>query len=127
MRIKRKAFRRRRGGPRFFAELPLSKLFREPLIVLDKQLRGPDHKTARFLKVFHVTKEEKTAGKFIYGPRRQTMEYPALRHLPGRDSAQELAKLVGFSRSITSFPKIGRRNMILNARPPPAGRGRPRT
>jgi PAS domain S-box-containing protein len=85
---------------------------REPLLVLNRQLRVQATNQA-FQRVFRVTKEE-TEGKFIYDLGDKQWNIAALREL----LEDILPKNSHFTDFVVDhvFPKIGRRIMILNAR-----------
>lgn len=94
---------------------------REPFVVLDGDLRV---KTANqsFYDTFHVSKEE-TEHRFVYELGNGQWDIPGLRTL--------LDEVLTQSRSIHdievehSFPELGRKTMLLNARPFPPGSKQP--
>jgi two-component system, chemotaxis family, CheB/CheR fusion protein len=88
------------------------KTIREPLIVLNRQLRVETANRA-FYQLFHVTKEE-TEGKFIYDLGGKQWNIPALREVL-EDILPRNSQLADFEVDHV-FPKIGRRIMLLNAR-----------
>jgi PAS domain S-box-containing protein len=91
---------------------------REPFLVLDKSLRVRTANTA-FYRDFHVSKEE-TEGRFVYDLGNGQWDIPQLRTL--------LPQVLRNSHPVEdfevehTFPTLGRRNMLLNARRfPPDG------
>ena len=92
---------------------------REPFLVLDHELRV---KTANrsFYDSFHVTKEE-TEGRFVYDLGDGQWDIPAVRKL--LDEVLSRKQSIHDFEVEHSFPAIGRRTMLLNARPfPPASK-----
>ncbi len=85
---------------------------REPLIVLNQQLRVQAANRA-FHRVFHVTKEE-TKGKFIYDLGDKQWNIGPLRELL-EDILPKNSQLTDFEVDHV-FPRIGRRIVLLNAR-----------
>ena len=85
---------------------------REPFVVLDKSLRV-NTANAAFYRDFHVPKEE-TEGRFVYDLGNGQWDIPQLRTL--------LSQVLGNSHAVENFevehtfPVIGRRTMLLNAR-----------
>ena len=85
---------------------------REPFVVLDKNLRVRTANAA-FYRNFHVSKEE-TENRFVYDLGNGQWDIPRLRTL--------LSQVLNNSHPVEdfdvehSFPAIGRRNMLLNAR-----------
>src|SRR4051794_18733817 len=91
---------------------------REPFVVLDKGLRVRSANAA-FYRAFHTVKEE-TEGRFVYDLGNGQWDIPQLRTL--------LPQVLSNSHPVEdfvvdhTFPAIGRRNMLLNARRfPPDG------
>jgi PAS domain S-box-containing protein len=102
---------------RAYAENIIATL-REPFVVLDKSLRVRTANAA-FYRDFHVSKEE-TEGRFVYDLGNGQWDIPQLRSL--------LTQVLGNSHSVEdfevehTFPALGRRTMLLNARRfPPDG------
>ncbi len=90
---------------------------REPFVVLDADLRV---KTANrsFYESFHVSKEE-TENRLVYDLGDGEWDIPGLRKL--LDEVLTRNQSVNDFEVEHSFPKLGRRTMLLNARPfPPA-------
>ena len=85
---------------------------REPLVVLNRQLRIQVANRA-FQQVFRVTKQE-TEGKYLYDLGDKQWNIPALRRLL-EEILPRNSQLMDFEVDHV-FPKIGRRIMILNAR-----------
>ncbi len=85
---------------------------REPFLVLDKNLRVRTANAA-FYRDFHVSKEE-TEGRFVYDLGSRQWDIPQLRAL--------LSQVLSNSEPVEdfevdhTFPALGRRNMLLNAR-----------
>ena len=85
---------------------------RDPFVVLDKSLRVRSANAA-FYRDFHVTLEE-TEGQFVYELGDGQWNSPKIRTL--------LTDVLGDAHSVEdfevehTFPEIGRRSMILNAR-----------
>jgi PAS domain S-box-containing protein len=85
---------------------------REPFLVLDKSLRVRTANAA-FYRDFHVSKEE-TQGRFVYDLGNGQWDIPQLRTL--------LPQILSNSHPVEdfevehTFPALGRRNMLLNAR-----------
>ena len=85
---------------------------REPFVVLDQSLRV-NTANAAFYRDFHVPKEE-TEGRFVYDLGNGQWDIPQLRTL--------LSQVLGNSHPVEdfevdhTFPVIGRRTMLLNAR-----------
>ncbi len=85
---------------------------REPFVVLDKSLRVRTANVA-FYRDFHASKEE-TDGRFVYDLGNGQWDIPQLRTL--------LAQALSNSHPVEdfevdhTFPALGRRNMLLNAR-----------
>jgi two-component system CheB/CheR fusion protein len=88
---------------------------REPFLVLDHELRV---KTANcsFYDSFHVTKEE-TEGRFFYDLGDGQWDIPALRSLLDEVLSRKLS--IHDFEVEHSFPTLGRKTMLLNARPFP--------
>src|ERR1700733_11337372 len=91
---------------------------REPFVVLDKNMRVRTANAA-FYRDFHVSKEE-TQGRFVYDLGNGQWDIPQLRTL--------LPQVLSNSHPVEdfevehTFPTIGRRTMLLNARRfPPDG------
>jgi PAS domain S-box-containing protein len=85
---------------------------REPFLVLDKSLRVRTANAA-FYRNFHVPKEE-TEGRFVYELGDGQWDIPQLRTLLAQ--AQSNSHPVEDFEVEHTFPAIGRRNMLLNAR-----------
>jgi PAS domain S-box-containing protein len=92
---------------------------REPFVVLDRSLRVRTANVA-FYRGFHASKEE-TEGRFVYELGNGQWDIPQLRTL--------LAQVLSDSHPVEdfevdhTFPALGRRNMLLNARRfPPDGK-----
>src|SRR5277367_3537460 len=85
---------------------------REPFVVLDKSLRVRTANTA-FYRDFHVSNKE-TEGRFVYELGNGQWNIPALRTL--------LPQVLSNSHPVEdfevehTFPDLGRRTMLLNAR-----------
>src|SRR5271166_930013 len=85
---------------------------REPFVVFDKSLRVRTANTA-FYRDFHVSKEE-TQGRFVYDLGNGQWDIPQLRSL--------LTQVLSNNHPVEdfevehTFPAIGQRNMLLNAR-----------
>src|SRR6202453_1011564 len=85
---------------------------REPFVVLDKTLRVRTANAA-FYRDFHASKEE-TEGRFVYELGDGQWDIPELRTL--------LTQVLSNSHPVEdfevdhTFPALGRRNMMLNAR-----------
>ena len=92
---------------------------REPFIVLDADLRV---KTANrsFYESFHVSKEE-TENRLVYDLGNGQWDIPSLRKL--LDEVLTRNKSVNDFEVEHSFPNLGRKTMVLNARPfPPSSK-----
>jgi len=85
---------------------------REPFVVLDKSLRVRTANAA-FYRDFHVSKEE-TEGRFVYELGDGQWDIPRLRTLLVQ--VQSNSHPVEDFEVEHTFPAIGRRNMLLNAR-----------
>jgi two-component sensor histidine kinase len=85
---------------------------REPLLVLDKELRVIAASRS-FYKTFQADRQE-TQGRLLYTLGDGQWDIPALRSLLGNIVPEE-SVLEGFEVE-HEFPKIGRRTMLLNAR-----------
>src|ERR1700674_5145279 len=93
---------------------------REPFVVLDKSLRVRTANAA-FYRDFRASKEE-TEGRFVYDLGNGQWDIPQLRTL--------LSQVLGNSHPVEdfevehTFPVLGLRNMLLNARRfPPGSKG----
>lgn len=84
---------------------------REPLLVLDKNLRVKSANNV-FYKTFHVNEAE-TEGKSVYELGNRQWDIPALRTLLDK-ILPEKSKFEGFEVTY-NFPKVGERVMMLNA------------
>ncbi|MBA3712781.1 MAG: PAS domain S-box protein [Pyrinomonadaceae bacterium] len=85
---------------------------REPLIVLDSDLRVKGASRS-FYQTFSVTREE-TEGRLIYELGDRQWDIPALRTLL-EDILPERTQFNGFE-VVHEFPRVGRRVILLNAR-----------
>lgn len=85
---------------------------REPLVVLDSDLRVKDASSS-FYRTFSVTKEE-TEGRLIYELGDRQWDIPALRRLL-EEILPERTQFDGFEVE-HEFPRVGRRVILLNAR-----------
>ena len=85
---------------------------REPFVVLDKSLRVRSANAA-FYRDFHASKEE-TEGRFIYDLGNGQWDIPQLRTLLGQ-VVSNVHAVENFEVEHT-FPEIGRKHMLLNAR-----------
>ncbi len=85
---------------------------REPFVVLDKSLRVRSANAA-FYRDFHASKEE-TEGRFIYDLGNGQWDIPQLRTLLGQ-VVSNVHAVEDFEVEHT-FPEIGRKHMLLNAR-----------
>ncbi|MFN2511702.1 MAG: ATP-binding protein [Pyrinomonadaceae bacterium] len=85
---------------------------REPLIVLDSDLRVLGASRS-FYQTFSVTKEE-TEGRLIYELGDRQWDIPALRRLL-EEILPERSQFNGFE-VVHDFPRVGRRVILLNAR-----------
>jgi PAS domain S-box-containing protein len=97
--------------PLAYAESIIATL-REPFVVLDRNLRVRKANAA-FYWDFHVSKEE-TEGQFVYELGNGQWDIPQLRSLLSQVLTNVNA--VEDFEVEHSFPEIGRRNMLLNAR-----------
>ena len=95
---------------------------REPLIVLDADLRVR-RATAAFYQTFHVKREE-TEGRFLYDLGNGQWNVPRLRELLG-DALFRSASFQDLEIE-HDFPYIGRRTMRVNGRRIPLGEREPR-
>ena len=88
---------------------------REPFVVLDSELRV---KTANFsfYQAFKVTQEE-TVGRFVYDLGNGQWDIPNLRKL--LDEVLDRKQAVNDYEMEHDFPGLGRKTMLLNARPFP--------
>src|ERR1700720_2980230 len=85
---------------------------REPFVVLDKSLRVRTANAA-FYRDFHASKEE-TEGRFVYDLGNGQWDIPQLRTLLSQVLSNS-HPVEGFEVEHT-FPALGRRSMLLNAR-----------
>src|ERR1700733_13082100 len=85
---------------------------REPFLVLDKNLRVRTANAA-FYRDFHVSKDE-TEGRFVYDLGSRQWDIPQLRTLLSQVLSNR-EPVEDFEVDHT-FPGLGQRNMLLNAR-----------
>jgi PAS domain-containing protein len=85
---------------------------REPFLVLDRNLRVRTANTA-FYREFHVSSDE-TEGRFVYDLGNRQWDIPRLRTLLS-EVLTNVDPVEDFEVDHT-FPSLGKRNMLLNAR-----------